>query len=140
MGFEKFGWISYVSQTRVAKFVDFLEEGKIFGSKCKECGLLEFPPRAHCSRCLSNSFEWKQLSGECVLITYTKVDATPAAFKDQAPYFLGLAEFSDGPKVFAWIDKLIPDDQVAIGMKMQLKATKLTNGTLSYMLTKPSST
>jgi len=72
-----------------------------------------------------------------VLITYTKVDATPSMFKDQAPYVLGLAEFSDGPKVFAWIDKTISDAQISIGMKLRLRATNLANGNLCYTLTKP---
>ncbi len=72
-----------------------------------------------------------------MLITYTKVDATPSMFKDQAPYFLGLAELSDGPKVFAWIDKTIPDDQISIGMKLKLQATNLANGNLCYTLIKP---
>jgi len=58
-------------------------------------------------------------------------------FKDQAPYFLGLAELSDGPKVFAWIDKTIPDDQISIGMKLKLQATNLANGNLCYTLIKP---
>jgi uncharacterized OB-fold protein len=72
-----------------------------------------------------------------VLITYTKVDATPSMFKDQAPYFLGLAELSDGPKVFAWIDKRISDDQIRIGMELKLQATNLANGNLCYTLIKP---
>jgi len=137
MGFEKFGWVSYASQTRVSKFIDYLQDGKICGTKCKECGCLQFPPRAHCIRCLSNDFEWKELSGDCVLITYTRVDASPATFKDQAPYLLGLAEFSEGPKVFAWVDNRIPEEQITPGMKMKLKASKLPNGNLSYLLTKP---
>lgn len=140
MGFEKFGWISYASQTRISKFIDYLQEGKIYGTQCKECGCVQFPPRAHCVRCLSNSFEWKELTGDGVLITYTKVDATPSMFKDQSPYFLGLAELSDGPKVFAWIDKTIPEDQISIGMKLKLNPTKLTNGNLCYTLTKPNPT
>jgi len=135
--FEKFGWVSYTSQTRISKIIDYLQEGKIFGTRCKECGCVQFPPRAHCVKCLSSEFEWKELAGNCVLITYTKVDATPSMFKDQAPYVLGLAEFSDGPKVFAWIDKTISDAQISIGMKLRLRATNLANGNLCYTLTKP---
>ena len=140
MSFEKFGWVSYASQTRVSKFIDYLEDGKIYGTKCRECGFLQFPPRAHCTRCLSNSFEWKQLSGDCTLITYTRVDASPTGFKEKAPYLLGLAQLSEGPKVFTWIDKKIPEDQIAIGMKLQLMASKLSNGKVSYLLTSPDGT
>ena len=140
MGFEKFGWVPYVSHSRVTKFMEFLQEGKIYGTKCKECGALQFPPRAHCVRCFSSNFEWDHLSGNCTLITYTKVDAPPAAFKEQAPYILGLAELTEGPKVFAWIDKSVAEDHILLGMKMRLKATRLSNGNWTYVLTEPSTT
>lgn len=136
MGFEKFGWVSYTSQTRISKFIDYLQEGKIYGTKCRECGNIQFPPRAYCARCFSSSFEWKEFSGECVLITYTKVDAAPSMFKDQAPYMLGLAEFPEGAKVFAWIDKTVPQEILTVGMKLKLSPTTLANGNLSYILTK----
>ena len=135
MGFEKFGWISYASQTRVSKFTEYLEAGKIYGTKCMECGLLQFPPRAHCLRCLSNNFEWAPLSGDCTLVTFTKVEAAPATFKEQAPYLLGLAEFAEGPKVFAWIDKAVEDEGLRVGMKLKLQSSKLANGQWGYMLT-----
>lgn len=136
MSFEQFGWVSYASNTRVSKFVDYLQEGRIYATKCNECGQVEFPPRAHCIRCLSTNFEWKELLGDCTLITYTKVDAAPSVFRDQAPYTLGLAEFSEGPKVFAWIDKSITEAEVAIGMKLKLITTELPNRRVSYLLTK----
>jgi len=136
VSFEQFGWVSYASNTRVSKFVDYLQEGRIYATKCNECGQVEFPPRAHCVRCLSTNFEWKELLGDCTLITYTKVDAAPSVFRDQAPYTLGLAEFSEGPKVFAWIDKSITEAEVAIGMKLKLITTELPNRRVSYLLTK----
>lgn len=139
MGFEKFGWVPFLSQTRVAKFVEFLQEGKIYGTKCKECGAIQFPPRAHCLRCLSSNFDWNHLSGSCTLITYTKVEAAPAAFQEQAPYILGLAELAEGPKVFAWI-KSVAEDHILPGMKMRLRTIKLSNGNWTYVLSEPSST
>ena len=135
-GFEKFGFVSFASQTRVAKFVDYLQDGNIYGTKCKECGCLQFPPKAHCTRCLSSDFGWKELSGDCTLITFTKVEAPSAAFKELAPYVLGLASSSEGPKFFAWIDKSISEGQITIGMKLKLKTSKLPNGNLSYILSK----
>ncbi len=71
------------------------------------------------------------------MITFTKVEAAPASFKEQAPYLLGLAEFSEGPKVLAWIDLRIPEKNLKAGTKLKLKPTKLGNGNLSYLLTSP---
>ena len=139
LGFEKFGLVSYVSQTRVSEFVKYLEAGKIYGTKCVECGHVEFPPRAYCSRCLSDKYEWIALSGDCKLLTFTKVEAAPAAFQDEAPYIVGLAEFSEGPKVLAWIDRAVPESDAKAGVKLRLKPMKLENGQLSYVLTTPDS-
>lgn len=75
-----------------------------------------------------------------MLITYTKVEATPSMFKEQAPYLLGLAELPEGPKVFAWIDKTVPEDRINIGMKLKLDSTKLPNGNLCYALIVPNAT
>jgi uncharacterized OB-fold protein len=88
---------------------------------------------------LSTSYEWSHLSSNCILITYTKVDAAPAAFKDQAPYVLGLAELAEGPKVLAWIDKSVKEGGISIGMKMRIKPTRLSNGHWAYVLIEPGS-
>ena len=138
MGFEKFGYVSYLTQTRVAEFTKHLAEGKIYGTKCVGCRNVEFPPRANCSRCLSDKWEWIPLSGGCKLLTFTKVNAAPAAFQDQAPYIIGLAELSEGPKVLAWIDRAIPETEVKTGVRLKLKPTNLNNGQLAYILTTPS--
>jgi uncharacterized OB-fold protein len=139
MGFEKFGFVSCVSQTRISKFAEYLEVGKIQGTKCLDCGCVEFPPRAYCRRCLSDKWEWVPLSGDCNLVTYTKVEAAPAAFKEEAPYLLGLAEFLEGSKVFAWIDRSISESDVKVGMRLKLKPLKLANGNFAYLLSRANS-
>jgi len=121
LGFEKFGFVSYVSQTRVSGFAKYLEAGKICGTKCLECGYLEFPPRAYCRLCLSDKWEWAAMSGECKLLTFTRVEVAPAAFKDEAPYVVGLAQFMDGPRVLAWVDRTIPESSMQVGARLSLK-------------------
>ena len=68
------------------------------------------------------------------------VDAVPTAFKDQAPYVLGLAELAEGPKVFAWVDKSIKEDSISIGLKMKMKPTRLSNGNWTIFLSELGST
>ena len=69
------------------------------------------------------------------MITFTKVYAAPTSFKEQAPYLLGLVEFSEGPKVLAWIDLRIPEENLKAGIKLKLRPSKLENGNFSYLLT-----
>jgi len=136
MGFERFGLVSYASQSRVVKFVEYLQNGEIYGTKCKKCGEFQFPPRAHCSKCLSTNYDWVPLVNQCVLVTYTTVEAAPLSFIERAPYMLGLAQFTEGPRVFAWIDSAITEKEISIGMKLRLKILELTNGNLAYTLVK----
>ena len=58
MGFEKFGTVSFTSETKAADFVTHLEEGKVMATKCKRCGQAYFPPRMDCADCLDSEVEW----------------------------------------------------------------------------------
>jgi hypothetical protein len=132
MSFEKFGEISYISETKVADFVKHLEEGKIMGTRCKKCGRLYFPPRADCTECLSSEIEWIPLSGRGKLITYTTAYFAPAGF--EAPYTIALAELEEGVRVFTRMGKDVKEDEVKIGMKVKLVPVKLPNGRITYEL------
>jgi len=133
MSFGKFGKVNYVAETKVHDFVKFLEEGKIMGSKCKNCQRIYFPPRADCD-CLSGEPEWTQLSGNCKLITYTTLHFAPASFRNDAPYTLGVAQFDEGPTVFAPLSKEIKAEEIKIGMRLKLVPETLPDGKIIYEL------
>jgi uncharacterized OB-fold protein len=134
VGFEKFGKVSFVAETKVKGFVKFLDEGKIMATKCKKCGKVHFPPRADCAECLSSDFEWVQLSGKCKLITYTVVHFAPPRFRYDCPYTLAVAQFSEGPMVFAPLSKEIKQEEIKVGMPLRLEVTKLLGDKTIYEL------
>jgi uncharacterized OB-fold protein len=136
MSLEKFGKVNFVAQTKVKDFIKFLEDGKIVGTKCKKCGTVHFPPRADCDTCLSSDFEWIQLSGKCKLITYTIVQFAPPRFRYDCPYTLAVAQFAEGPMVFAPVSKDIKQEEIKIGMNLQLVVTKLLGDKIIYELKK----
>jgi hypothetical protein len=41
--FKKFGTVSFTSITKTNDFIDYLESGKVMGTRCKNCGLAFFP-------------------------------------------------------------------------------------------------
>jgi hypothetical protein len=118
--FEKFGRIGYVSETTVANFVQGLRVGEIWGTKCVKCHALYFPPRADCKNCFSNKTERIKLTGECELITYSKVEYAPEAFKEYAPYVLAVAKLKEGPKVMAPVGKDVPLEKLSPRRRMKL--------------------
>jgi len=79
--------------------------------------------------------DWFPVGGEGTLITYTKANFAPAGFEKDVPYALGVAEFSDGVKVFARLDKALGDEAVKAGMNVKVRVIDLGEDRMSYELT-----
>jgi uncharacterized protein len=134
MGFEQFGVISFTGVTKTEQFVEFLKSNELRGTACKSCGAKFFPPRSDCDKCLGNDMDWFPIIGEGTLITYTKAMYAPAGFENDVPYVLGVAEFSDGIKVFGRLDKSLSDDAIKAGMKVKVRIISMDDDRLSYEL------
>ena len=133
MGFEKFGKINYTAQTKVKDFVSYLEKGKIEATQCKVCKKVYFPPQMDCSNCLSaDQMEWKEITNEWTLLTYTKAHFAPTGFEEDTPYILVIAESIEGLKAFTRLSKDVTEDKIAIGMKLKLVPVKLPNEKIAY--------
>ncbi len=131
MGFERFGTVSFTVQTKVDKFVDLLDEGKVAGTKCKSCGEKYFPPRADCSNCLSSDMEWFEISGLGKLISFSTLIYAPTGFEDDLPYTIALAQFDD-VKVFGRMSKDLKEEDMKIGMDLEVLPVKLQGGKVAY--------
>ena len=46
--FKKFGTVSFTGISKVNDFIGHLEQGKVMGTRCTDCGMMFFPPRADC--------------------------------------------------------------------------------------------
>lgn len=136
MGFEKFGPSGYVSQTKVNALISYLEKGIVAGTRCKKCGTLYFPPRADCLKCRSSDIEWVPLQGKAKLVTYTRVFFGPPAFEQSTPYFLGLAEFDNGLRVFAPISHDFDPRELRPELEMVLRPRQSGEGVF-YQLERP---
>jgi len=133
MGFEKFGRISFASQTKVGDFIGYLEKGKLAATKCLECERVFFPPRSDCPWCPDSSVEWLKIEGTGKLVTFTKVHYGPTGFEDDTPYTLAVVDFN-GVKVFGRISKELAEENTNIGMDLKAVAVTLPGGQLSYEL------
>ena len=91
-----------VKLERIVKtYYDKLDEGKIMGRKCKDCGALEWPPLLGCNTCGSTEMEWVEISGKAKLVQF--VMPSPITRKPEMdfikPYALGVVELPEGPAV-----------------------------------------
>lgn len=131
MGFERFGTVSFTAQTKVDKFVDLLAEGKVAGTKCKSCGKTYFPPRADCSNCLSSDMEWFEISGPGKLISFSTLMYAPTGFEEDLPYTIALAQFDD-VKIFGRMSKDLKEEDLKIGMDLEVVPVKLQGEKVAY--------
>ena len=133
--FKKFGTVSFTAITRTNDFISYLEDGKVMGTRCKECGKAYFPPRADCYQCLPGEMDWFEVSGTGKLVTYSKLEYAPIGFQEDVPYCIALLDYGDY-KVFGRIDRELAPDEIEVGMEMKTVANTLPNGQLNYVFQK----
>jgi uncharacterized OB-fold protein len=102
------------------------------GTRCKDCGLVFFPPRSDCYQCLPGDIEWFEVSGKGRLVTYSKLEYAPIGFQDDVPYCIALLDYGDY-KVFGRIDPGIAEEDITVGMEMKTVANTLPNEQLNYV-------
>ena len=133
--FKKFGTVSFTSITKTNDFIDFLEGGKVMGTRCKDCGMVFFPPRADCYKCLASNVEWFEVSGKGKLLTYSELKFAPVGFQDDVPYCIALLDYGEY-KVFGRIAKNVPESEIEVGMEMKTVVNKTSNEQLNYVFEK----
>ncbi|KPJ76859.1 MAG: DNA-binding protein [Deltaproteobacteria bacterium SG8_13] len=133
--FKKFGTVSFTAISKINDFIDYLEDGKVAGTKCKECGLVFFPPRADCYQCLGSDMEWFEVAGAGKLLTYSKLQFAPVGFDQDVPYCIALLDYGHY-KVFGRIAAEVPEEELQVGMEMTVAVNRLPNGQLNYVFQK----
>ena len=133
--FKKFGTVSFASITKVNDFVSHLDEGRVTGTRCKDCGEVFFPPRADCYKCLTSNMEWFDVSGTGKLISYSKLEYAPVGFDGDLPYCIALLDYGDY-KVFGRLASDLPPEDIAVGMDMKTVVNELPNGQINYVFEK----
>jgi len=134
--FMKFGTVPFTATTKVNDFIDHLEQGKVMGTRCKDCGMMFFPPRADCYKCLASNMEWFQVQGKGKLVSFSKLEYAPQGFGDDLPYAIALLDYGDY-KVFGRIANSVPEGEIEVGMEMETVVNKLSGGQLNFVFQKP---
>jgi len=118
--FKWFGKVNFSPYTKVTDFARHLKDGRLMGSRCKDCGAFSFPPRADCEACMSGNFEFVELTGKSTLHTFTKIVAAPTGFEDVVPYTVGVVDLEEGGRALAWFGETVKEDDIKIGMDLQI--------------------
>ena len=109
-------------------YEQYLNEEKIMGSKCKECGARFVPPRSICVKCYSSDMEWVEMKGEGRLAAFTCITVAPPFMISQGynrdnPYCSGVVELEEGGRVDARIEgvDLSKPEELKVGMPLRAK-------------------
>ena len=141
--FKWFGKVNFAPYTKVTDFAKHLKDGRLMGTKCKDCGAFSFPPRADCEACMSGNFEFVELSGKSTLQTFTKIVAAPTGFEDVVPYTVGVVDLEEGGRALAWFGDTVKEDEIEIGMELQVVPQifdEIEDIKVYYSLEKPGTT
>lgn len=100
-------------------FWDGLAEGRIRIQRCLDCGGWVFYPRSHCNHCLSDRLEWRDVSGDATLYSFT-ITRQPTApfFADEMPQRLAVVELAEGVRVTSTLVN-VADGDIRVGMRLQ---------------------
>ncbi|MFN2302989.1 MAG: Zn-ribbon domain-containing OB-fold protein [Anaerolineales bacterium] len=117
-----------------------LEQNKLIGSRCLECGELAIPSRVICPNCHSNQSDQFTSSGEGELVAYTVIFVPPimmseAGYSAKNPYCSGIVELKEGPRISAQILGVNMKDPEKIFIGTALKLKIITRGEQDHQTT-----
>jgi uncharacterized OB-fold protein len=90
-------------------FWDATREGRLIVQRCSTCSTYVWTPQMACRECLTETLEWAPVSGKGKIYTFVVMHhAAIPAFKE--PYTLAVIELDEGPRMFADLVDIDPDD------------------------------
>lgn len=104
-------------------FWDAAREHRLVAACCADCSTYRMPPTPFCPQCRSQSIDWRELSGQGVLYSYTIVArAIMPEMADNIPYVPALVDLPDAPGV-RLITNVVdtPISQIQIGARLTVK-------------------
>jgi uncharacterized protein len=101
-------------------FWDGCRQGELRYQLCRDCGRVQFYPRALCAGCGATALEWRRSRGEGSIHTVTVVYRAPSpAFRGDVPYAIALVDLDEGYRMMANV--LGPDPEgLAIGARVRV--------------------
>lgn len=82
--------------------------GRLELQVCRDCGVVQYPPRAVCRACLSSHLTWRPQTGEGELIGETTLHAAQELFfRERLPWRIGNVRLDAGVNVVAFVHESV---------------------------------
>ncbi len=99
-------------------FWDAAKEHRLLAQHCKECDRTVFYPKLFCPYCYSETLDWREISGEGEIYSFSVVQQhPPSAFQDDLPYVVAIVRLKDGPQMLTNIVNCDPE-KIHCGMRV----------------------
>jgi uncharacterized OB-fold protein len=112
----------------IQSYLEFIQNKKLMGTRCKNCGELYIPVRKLCTKCSNATMEWVEMSGKGELAAFTSITVGTPYFIEKGydrkkPYCFSVIKLDEGPMVSAQlvgVDEAKPDT-IKIGTPVKVK-------------------
>lgn len=95
--------------------------GRFELQQCRDCGMVQYPPREACQNCLSVNLIWKIQKPEGELLAQTVLHhSNDLFFRERLPWRLGLVKLDCGPTVVAHLHGLIEKPPTRVFVRAML--------------------
>ena len=127
-------------------YEQYLNEEKLMGSRCKECGAVFVPPRPVCITCYQPNMQWVEMKGIGKLAAFTCITIAPPfmikqGYNRKNPYCSGVVELDEGGRVDARIEGVdaANPESITVGMPLRVKFLHRAEGDkgITYLAFEP---
>ncbi|MEJ2251406.1 MAG: Zn-ribbon domain-containing OB-fold protein, partial [Candidatus Lokiarchaeota archaeon] len=112
----------------IQNYLEAIQNKKLMGSKCKDCGNQYVPPRKLCTECNSTNLEWVEMSGNGKVAAYSCIGVGTTfmvnkGYSMKKPYCFSVIELEEGPMIsgqLVGVDETKPET-IKVGMPVKVK-------------------
>ena len=95
--------------------------GRFELQQCRDCGMVQYPPRESCQRCLSVRLSWTRQDDKGELLAATVLHhSNDLFFRERLPWRLGLVKLACGPTVVAHLHADAPPAPAKLRVAVRL--------------------
>ncbi|MBY9007891.1 MAG: Zn-ribbon domain-containing OB-fold protein [Candidatus Lokiarchaeota archaeon] len=114
----------------IESYLENIQNKKLTGTKCKDCGEMYVPIRKLCKKCSSTNMEWIEMSGEGKLAAFTSITVGTPLFVERGygrnkPYCFSVVTLKEGPMISGQLVGVDESKPETIKIGMSVKATFL---------------
>ncbi len=96
--------MSEEKEITVQNYLEYINNKKLMGSKCKKCSATYVPPRKLCIKCNSTDMEWIEMSGIGKIAAFSCIGVGTTFMVDKGysmkkPYCFSVIKLDEGPMI-----------------------------------------